>query len=179
MSLLCLHRAHPDPDAPSLSDLPKAGVEEQASTQGSYHSAAVSAGVFLVVALAVVAFTLRAPTLPVAGLRVLPCDDTGRMLTAAPRRRLCRLRGPRENGRNTSPGLGARQHLSSVHSGPGTWGGGEGVRGLRSGCTKSRAGFPETTRPVLRRSVRPAGARTPPCARRQGQQSFLQIGFFF
>lgn len=84
-----------------------------------------------------------------------------------------------KNGRNTSPGLGARPHLSSVHSGPGTWGGGEGVRGLRSGCTKSRAGFPETTRPVLRRSVRPAGARTPPCARRQGQQSFLQIGFFF
>lgn len=103
MSLLCLHRAHPDPDAPSLSDLPTAGVEEQASTQGSYHSAAVSAGVFLVVALAVVAFTLRAPTPPVAGLRVLPCDDTGRMLTAAPRRRLCRLRGPREKRKKHEP----------------------------------------------------------------------------
>ncbi|XP_058400372.1 deleted in malignant brain tumors 1 protein-like [Diceros bicornis minor] len=46
------------PHTKERSLAPPADVEEQASTQGSYHSAAVSAGVFLVVVLVVAAFTL-------------------------------------------------------------------------------------------------------------------------
>ncbi|XP_073096344.1 scavenger receptor cysteine-rich domain-containing protein DMBT1 isoform X34 [Manis javanica] len=48
-------------------DLPAASVEEQASAQGSYHSAAISAGVFLVVVLAVAAFTLGRSTRATSG----------------------------------------------------------------------------------------------------------------
>ncbi|KAI5175045.1 Deleted In Malignant Brain Tumors 1 Protein [Manis pentadactyla] len=48
-------------------DLPVAGVEEQAGAQGSYHSAALSAGVFLVVVLAVAAFTLGRSTRATSG----------------------------------------------------------------------------------------------------------------
>lgn len=51
----------------SSPDLPAASVEEQASAQGSYHSAAISAGVFLVVVLAVAAFTLGRSTRATSG----------------------------------------------------------------------------------------------------------------
>ncbi|KAK2496673.1 hypothetical protein MC885_006291 [Smutsia gigantea] len=48
-------------------DLPAADVEEQASTQGNYHGAAISAGVFLVVILVMVAFTLGKSTRATSG----------------------------------------------------------------------------------------------------------------
>lgn len=47
------------PTSSPSPDLPVAGVEEKGSTQWSYQSTAIFGGVFLVLVLAIVAFTLR------------------------------------------------------------------------------------------------------------------------